>query len=141
MSIIEPAVTDLTRPWWNACREGRLLLPCCNDCGRYHFRPEVACTHCFSLNWEWVQASGRGTLYSYTAIHRAPVPGFKTPAVLAIVELEEGVAMLSNLVRCAPEELRIGMPLQVEFETISAEIALPRFGPVEPTARAAPRAG
>ena len=57
-----------------------------------------------------VQASGRGTLYSYTAIHRAPVPGFKTPAVIAIVELEEGVAMLSNLVRCAPEELRIGMP-------------------------------
>jgi len=129
MGTLEPAVTELTRPWWDACREGRLLLPRCNDCGRHHFRPEVACTHCFSLNWEWVRATGRGTLYSYSEIHRAPVPGFKTPAVLAIVELEEGVAMLSNVVQCPPGALLIGMPLQVVFETLSGEITLPKFRP------------
>lgn len=129
MSNVAPAVTELTRPWWEACREGRLLLPRCNDCGRHHFRPEIACTHCLSLNWEWVEASGRGSLYSYTEIHRAPVPGFKTPAVLAIVELEEGVTMFSNVVQCTPVDLRIGMPLQVVFEPLNAEITLPKFRP------------
>jgi uncharacterized OB-fold protein len=129
MGTLEPAVTELTRPWWDACREGRLLLPRCNDCGRHHFRPEVACMHCFSLNWDWVEATGRGTLYSYSEIHRAPVPGFRTPAVLAIVELEEGVAMLSNVVQCPPGALRIGMSLQVVFETLSGDITLPKFRP------------
>lgn len=124
-----PAVTDLTRPWWEACREGRLLLPRCNDCGRHHFRPEVACTHCMSLDWQWVEASGRGTLYSYSEIHRAPVPGFRTPAVLAIVELEEGVTMFSNVVQCAPDALRIGMSLQVVFEPLDDEVTLPKFRP------------
>jgi uncharacterized OB-fold protein len=129
MSGLEPAISELTRPWWNACREGLLLLPKCRACGRHFFRPEVACTHCFSLDWEWVEASGRGTLYSYTEIHRAPVPGFKTPAVFAIIELEEGVTMFSNVVECAPGQLQIGMPLQVVFETLAEEIALPKFRP------------
>lgn len=129
MAGIEPAVTELTRPWWDACREGVLLLPKCRACGRHFFRPEVACTHCFSLDWEWVEATGRGTLYSYTEIHRAPVPGFKTPAVFAIVELEEGVTMFTNVVQCAPERLRIGMPLKVVFEPLTAEISLPKFEP------------
>lgn len=129
MAGIEPAVTELTRPWWDACREGVLLLPKCRACGRHFFRPEVACTHCFSLDWEWVEATGHGTLYSYTEIHRAPVPGFKTPAVFAIVELEEGVTMFTNVVQCAPERLRIGMPLKVVFEPLTAEISLPKFEP------------
>jgi len=129
MSSLEPAISELTRPWWDACREGVLLLPKCRECGRHFFRPEVACTHCFSLDWEWVEASGRGTLYSYSEIHRAPVPGFKTPAVFAIVELEEGVTMFSNVVECALEQLQIGMPLQVVFETLTAEITLPKFKP------------
>jgi uncharacterized OB-fold protein len=131
MNAIEPAVSDLTRPWWNASREGRLLLPKCKDCGQHHFRPEVACTHCFSLNWDWVESSGRATLYSFSEIHRAPVPGFRTPAVFAIVELEEGVAMFSNIVECPPEQLRIDMPLQVVFEAITAEFTLPKFRPAE----------
>lgn len=127
MNVIEPNVSELTHPWWNACREERLLLPRCKDCGTHFFRPEVACTHCFSLNWEWVEASGRGTLYSYCEVHRAPVPGFKTPFVFAIVELEEGVTMFSNVVDCPPEQLRIGMPLQVVFETLTEELKLPKF--------------
>ena len=129
MSAATPACTELTRPWWDACREGRLLLPRCNECGRHHFRPEVACTHCLSLDWTWVEASGRATLYSYTEIHRAPIPGFRTPAVLAIVELEEGVTMFSSVIECAPGELRIGMSLQVVFEAVSPEMTLPKFRP------------
>jgi hypothetical protein len=130
-TAILPNITALTRPWWDACREGRLLLPLCNACGKHFFRPEVACTHCFSLDWQWVEASGRGTLYSYSVIHRAPLPGFKTPLVFAIVELAEGPAMFSNVIECAPEEVRIGMPLQVVFEPLNAEVSLPKFRPLE----------
>lgn len=129
MSSLEPAISELTRHWWNACREGLLLLPRCHACNRYFFRPEVACTHCFSLDWEWIEAAGCGTLYSYSVIHRAPVPGFKTPAVFAIVELEEGVTMFTNIVECEPDQLQIGMPLQVVFEALTAEISLPKFRP------------
>lgn len=129
MNAIRPQVSDLTRPWWNAARDGRLLLPRCDSCGRHFFRPEVACTHCFSTEWQWVAASGRGTLYSYSIIHRPPVPGFVTPVVFAIVELDEDVAMFSNIVQCPHEQLRIGMSLQVVFEALDAEMTLPKFRP------------
>jgi uncharacterized OB-fold protein len=124
-----PAVTALTQPFWEAAANGRLLLPRCNACGQHFFRPEVACTHCFSTDWQWDEASGRGSLYSYTVVHRAPAPGFATPFALAVVELAEGPAMMSNLVRCAADEIRIGMPLRVCFEQVSGEIHLPRFEP------------
>jgi uncharacterized OB-fold protein len=125
-----PAVTLLTRPFWDAAAEGRLLLPRCNACGRHFFRPEVACTHCFATDWQWAEASGRGTLYSYTVVHRAPAPGFAVPLALAIVELEEGPAVFSNLVDVAEADIRIGMALQVRFEAVGAGIHLPRFAPV-----------
>jgi uncharacterized OB-fold protein len=124
-----PVPTPLTRPFWDAAAEGRLLLPRCRVCQRHFFRPEVACTHCFATDWQWVQASGRGTLYSHTVVHRAPAPGFEVPFVLAVVELDEGPAMFSNLVHCAPPEIRIGMALRVRFEQVAAAIHLPRFEP------------
>ena len=132
-----PAITDLTRPFWNAAAEGR-LLPRCNACGRHVFRLEVACTHCFSTDWQWAQASGRGTLYSHTVLHRPPAPGFTGPFVLAVAELAEGPVMFSNLVRCEPGEVKIGMALPVRFERVAAGVWLPRFGPVrgaQPDAR------
>jgi len=122
-----PAITTLTQPFWNAAAEGRLLLPRCRACGQHFFRPEVACTHCFATDWQWVQAGGRGTLYSYTVVHRAPAPGFVVPLVLAVVELQEGPVMMSNVVGCAHYALRIGMPLRVRFEQVAPEIHLPRF--------------
>lgn len=124
-----PVPTPLTQPFWDAAAKGRLLLPRCNACGRHFFRPEVACTHCFATDWQWVQASGRGTLYSHTVVHRAPAPGFTVPLVLAIVELDEGPVMFSNLVACAEGDIRIGMALRVRFEQVSATIHLPRFEP------------
>jgi uncharacterized OB-fold protein len=122
-----PAITPLTQPFWDAAAEGRLLLPRCNACGRHFFRPEVACTHCFATDWQWVPASGRGTLYSYTVVHRAPAPGFVTPLVLAVVELDEGPVMFSNLVGCSEADIRIGMALRVRFEQVAANVYLPRF--------------
>jgi len=122
-----PAVTALTRPFWDAAAEGRLLLPRCNACGRHFFRPEVACTHCFATDWRWTEASGRGSLYSYTVVHRAPAPGFEVPFVLAVVELVEGPTMFSNLVGCADADIRIGMALKLRFEQVATEVHLPRF--------------
>ena len=90
--------------------------------------PEVACTHCFATDWRWVPASGRGTLYSYTVVHRAPAPGFAVPFVLVVVELEEGPVIFSNLVGCGGEEVRIGMGLRVRFEEVAKGVWLPRFG-------------
>lgn len=130
MTNIFPNISELTRPWWQACREGRLLLPHCKDCGKHFFRPEVACTHCFSLNWEWTEASGLGTLYSYSEIHRAPVPGFKTPAIFAIIDLDEGPAIFSNVVECPPDRLHIGMRLRVTFEAWTDDVTLPKFQPL-----------
>jgi len=122
-----PAITELTRPFWEAAARGRLLLPRCNACRQHFFRPEVACTHCFATDWNWVEASGRGTLYSCTTVHRAPAPGFVVPFVLAVVELVEGPSMLSNLVGCAATEIRIGMALKVRFEQVADTVHLPRF--------------
>jgi hypothetical protein len=124
-----PAPTPLTQPFWDAAAQGRLLLPRCRACARHFFRPEVACTYCFATDWQWVQASGRGTLYSFTVVHRAPAPGFELPFVLAIVELDEGPAVLSNVVGCAPSQVRIGMALRVRFEHVAPAIHLPRFEP------------
>jgi hypothetical protein len=124
-----PAITALTRPFWDAAARGRLLLPRCRACGRHFFRPEVACTHCFAIDWEWAPASGKGTLYSYSILHKAPAPGFKVPLVLAVVELDEGPCMFSNLVGCARDAIRIGMRLAVRFEQVAPAIHLPRFVP------------
>lgn len=125
-----PRITALTEPFWNAAREGRLILPKCRSCGQHFFRPESACTHCFATDWEWQPASGRGSLYSYSVIHRAPVPGLKVPVILAVVELSEGPMMYSNLVGLTQNEVKIGMPLEVCFEVASAEITLPKFRPL-----------
>ena len=122
-----PAISALTRPFWDAAAQGRLMLPKCNACGQHFFRPEVACTHCFATDWQWVDASGRGNLYSYSVLHKAPAPGFKVPLVLAVVELDEGPCMFSNLIGVETGSIRIGMSLQVQFEQVAAGVYLPRF--------------
>jgi uncharacterized OB-fold protein len=124
-----PGITPLSRPFWDAAAQGRLLLPRCHACGKHFFRPEVACTHCFATDWSWVEASGRGSLYSHTVVHRPPAPGFVVPFVLAVVELDEGPFLFSNLVRCEHADIRIGMRLRMQFDGVAPGICLPRFHP------------
>ena len=124
-----PSITALTRPFWDAAAEGRYLLPRCNACDKHFFRPEVACPHCFATDWRWVEASGRGTLYSYSIVHKAPAPGFAVPLVFAVVELDEGPCVFSNIVGCTHDDIRIGMRLQVQFDAVAPAIHLPRFHP------------
>ncbi len=122
-------VTDLSRPYWEAAAQGRLIAPKCDDCGRYFFAPEIACTHCFSLNWSWSPVGGQGEVYSYTTIHRAPQPGMAAPYVLAAIDLPEGFAMFAHLVDCPTETLACGLPVQVDFRPLHDGRIAPVFKP------------
>ncbi len=124
-----PRPTPLSRPHWDGCAEGVLRVQRCDDCGAFVFVPSPVCGSCRSMKLSWVDSSGRGTLYSYTTVHRPQQPAFEVPYVVAIVELEEGWHMLSNLVDVSPDEVAIGMPLEVHFERKSDEIVLPYFRP------------
>jgi uncharacterized OB-fold protein len=122
-----PAPTPLTQEFWDAAREERLLYARCDDCGAAQFPREIACTSCLSRNVRWVEASGRGTLYSYTVIHRAPFPDFPVPTVMAQVVLEEGPAIFSGIVDADPEDLACDLPVEVVFEPQDERITLPMF--------------
>lgn len=125
-----PRPTALSQPFWDACREERLLVQRCTKCGSHIFIPQPLCTECQRRELSWVESSGRGTLYSWTEIHRPQQPAFTDiPYTAAIVELEEGWFMLSNLIECSPDDRRIGMPLEVSFQRMSDEITLPMFRP------------
>ena len=124
-----PRPTSLSAPHWEGCREGALRIQRCGDCGAFVFIPQPVCTGCFGDDLVWVETSGRGTLYSYTVVHRAQQPAFDVPYTVAIVELEEGFHMLSNLVDVPPEAIEIGMPLVVTYREMSDEITLPFFRP------------
>ena len=124
-----PRPTALSRPHWDGCREGVLRVQRCRDCGHFVFIPQPLCTRCQADALEWAESTGRGTVYSYTVVHRPPRPAFAVPYVVAIVELEEGWHMLTNLVDCRAEDVRVGMPVEVTFRRMSDAITLPCFRP------------
>lgn len=101
----------------------------CRDCGHYVFIPRFACTQCLSEKLDWVASSGRGEIYSYTIVHRPQRPEFEVPYAVAIVALEEGWHMLSNIVECPIEDIAVGMPVEVTFRKMSEAITLPYFRP------------
>jgi uncharacterized OB-fold protein len=123
-----PAPTDLTREFWEAARRQTLVRPVCAECGCSFFTPQVACPNCLSERWAWTASSGRGRVYSFTVCHRAPTPGFDVPYVLAIVDLEEGWSMLSNVEGCEPRDVHIGLEVAVAWKPV-ADVVLPVFGP------------
>ncbi len=94
------------------------------------FIPQPICTGCQGDHLEWVESSGRGRVYSFTTVHRPPRPEFDVPYVVAIVELDEGWHMLTNLIGCEPNSVQVDMPVEVSFERMSEEITLPMFRPV-----------
>ncbi len=124
-----PRPSPLSQPHWDAARAERLVFQRCSACSACVFIPQPACTGCFGPHLEWVQSSGRGTLYSYTIVHRPQRPEFQVPYAVAIVELEEGWHMLSNLIDCELAEIRVGMELEVAFRKMSEQITLPFFRP------------
>jgi uncharacterized OB-fold protein len=128
---ILPPVNALTAPYWAAAREHRFVLPRCASCKRFHFYPRSVCPHCRSPDIMWKAASGAGQVYSYTVVHRAPSPTFaqKAPYIVAVVALAEGPHMMTRLDGVAPEAVRIGMRVQVDFEDATDSVSLPIFRP------------
>jgi uncharacterized OB-fold protein len=129
-----PIPDPVTAPYWETAREGRFVLPRCEDCGKFHFYPRGACPHCGAAAIAWSEASGRGMVYSFSVVHRAPSAAFKeeVPYVIAIVATDDGPHLLSRLVGVPPEAVRIGMRLRVRFDRVSEEAALPVFEPERP---------
>lgn len=125
-----PGISDDTRFFWDGVREGRLLIQRCSGCGRLRHPPGPVCPHCHSFEWDTVQASGRGTVYSFVVMHYPEVPPFEHPNPIGLIELEEGTRLVAQLVGLKPEEVRIGLPVQVEFNCVDGELVLPQFRPV-----------
>jgi hypothetical protein len=127
-----PTPTPETRPFWEGTRRHELWLPRCRPCGAFFFYPRTACPRCLGADLEWRQASGQGTLHTFTVVHRG-LRNFPldAPYVIAIVELREGPRLMTNLVGVVPDPatVRIGMPVEVVFEDVTAEVTLPRFRP------------
>ena len=115
--------------YWEAAKRHELVLQQCSSCWRFRFYPRVICPHCFSESFAWQRSSGTGKVYSFTTIHRAPFPSFdnKVPYTLALIDLDEGVRMMSNIIECDPKTVEIGMLVEVAFEDLTEEISLPQF--------------
>jgi len=128
-----PNPTPFTEPFWEGTRIGELRLQCCSDCGHYRWTPQIACPRCWSESAEWRATSGKGELYSYTVIHRSVDPSrFGEPYILAVVLLDEGPYMLTNLVECAPSDVRVGMRVAVRFErTDDGDFTVYPFAPAD----------
>ena len=134
MSYAKPLpVPDVeTQPFWDGCRDGKLLIQHCADCGQNHFPPTHFCPKCNSDAQEWVESSGHGRVFSWITV-RHPVPrdvyAGSVPYVVALVTLDEGVRIASNIIGCTPEDVTADMPVQVTFQQATAEITLPLFEP------------
>lgn len=123
-------VPEHSDDFFDAAREGKLLIQRCASCGEHQFYPRGLCIHCGDAAVEWTEASGKGTVHTYTVIHQQGMPGWRdeTPFVAAIIDLEEGVRMTSNVVEVDPSEVRIGMDVEVVFVD-EGPYVLPRFRP------------
>jgi uncharacterized OB-fold protein len=119
-----PTPSPLTAPYWEACQQGELAIQHCAGCGRLVHFPEPSCPFCGGTDLPYERVSGRGTVHTFSVIHRTFLPGFTTPYVLAWIDLDEGARVFGDVTGCPPEEVRIGLPVRVCFEE------LPGFGPV-----------
>jgi uncharacterized OB-fold protein len=130
-----PTVTPEMAPFWEAARRQQLVVQRCRGCGTLRFPAREVCSSCLSRDVEWTPVSGRGEVFSRVVMHQANHPAFAAvaPYAVVVVQLAEGVRMLSNVVDCAAGDVRIGMPVEVVFETLEGGVALPLFRPASAT--------
>jgi len=126
-----PSPVYYSQGYWDAAQCGELRLQQCGSCHRFRFYPSPVCSNCTSFEYEWALVSGRGTVLTYTIIHRPPSAFFadKVPYALVLVKLDEGPVMMSNLLNAPPEAAAIGLRVRTVFERASEEITLPQFEP------------
>jgi uncharacterized OB-fold protein len=118
-------------PYWDAAAKHRLEIPRCNACGNYWFPPSASCPHCLSTDFAWTQVSGRGKVFSFVVFHRVYHPAWEgdVPYVVALIELEEGPRLLSNVVGIPVDQVRCEMPVKVVFDDVANGVAVPKFTP------------
>jgi uncharacterized OB-fold protein len=126
-----PRPAPESNPYWEAARQHRLSLPRCDACEQYWFPPSRSCPHCLSANFTFHDVSGRGKVYSFVTFHRPYHPAFteEVPYVVALVELEEGPRLLTNILGIAAEDVKCDMPVAVTFDDVDAEHSIPKFRP------------
>jgi len=124
-----PIVTDDSAVFWDAAAEGRLVAQRCAGCGRLRHPPRPMCPQCHSLAVEVARLSGRGTVYSYAVLHHPQNPAFDYPLLAVLVDLEEGVRLVSNLTGTDTGDVRIGMPVEAHFVATAGGATIPVFRP------------
>jgi uncharacterized OB-fold protein len=116
--------------WFEAAKEHRLVIQKCSSCGRLRHPPGPMCAACHSTEWEAVEASGKGSVYSFVVNHYPQVPSFDYPLAVAVIELEEGTRLVANVIGIDPQDIEVGMAVEVEFVEHDPELTLPAFRPV-----------
>ena len=127
-----PPMSPFTEPYWEAAAKGELLIQKCSACQHVQLPPRKHCENCGSADVAWVASSGNGVIYTFTVARRPPHPVFaeQVPLVVAVVELEEGVKLMTNIIECDPDDVAIGMSVKVAFEPVDdSEVVLPVFSP------------
>lgn len=135
MATPGPRVDQESKGFWEACKRRELYVQRCRSCATLRYYPRAVCPRCLSGETDWIRCGGRGSVYSFTVTHQNQAAGFRErlPYVLAYVELDEGPRLLTNIVDCSVDAVRIGMPVEVVFEDVD-EIAVPRFRPARSSA-------
>jgi uncharacterized protein len=125
-----PALTQDNAFWFEGARQHRLLIQRCKQCGTLRHPPRPMCSECRSYEWDVVDASGRGTVYSFVVNHYPQVPAFDYPLAVGLIELEEGTRLVANVIGVEPSDISVGMPVQVEWVDHDPDLSLPAFRPV-----------
>src|SRR3989304_6245782 len=126
-----PFIYKENKPFFDGTLKHELHIQRCKDCGKFYFYPRTACPHCLSENTEWVKASGKGKVYSFTICERPGSPPFAgdVPYNIAIIQLDEGVRMMSKVIDCENKDIKCDMPVEVVFKDDTPEYSLPYFKP------------
>ena len=126
-----PISPEVTRPFWEAAKRHELVMPRCTTCDHLFFYPRSECPRCLSSHLEWVRVSGRGRLHTYTIVYQPANAAFRddTPYIYAVVQLDEGPRMVSNVVQCDLDAVKVDMPLEAIFDDVTPECTLVKFKP------------
>jgi uncharacterized OB-fold protein len=137
-------MTDYTKPlpvpdvdsqmFWDRCKAHELSAQRCRDCNKFRWPPQAFCPHCYSWNFDWAKLGETGTVASFVIVHYVSIPAFQddVPYVVAHIALDgtdNQVTMISNVVQCPPQDVRVGMPVRVVFDDVTADVTLPKFRP------------
>lgn len=128
-----PVATRWSKYYWESANQNKFVIQKCKDCGEYNFMPRMVCPNCFSDQLEWVEAAGKGKVYSYSIVLNNAPTAFASdvPFVLAIIQLAEGPKMVSNIIDVDFEKIQCDMDVEITFERLNEDINLPKWKPAQ----------